>query len=99
MTKQPLDEEQLIEQQVLRMSSRATGLGLGVLLGVAMFLATLVLALRGGPWTGEHLGLLGQFYPGYSVSVGGAFLGLLYGFVTGAVGGYLLAAVYNRFAD
>ena len=99
MTKQPLDEEQLIEQTVLRMSSRATGLGLGVLFGVALFLATLVLALRGGPWTGEHLGLIGQFFPGYTVSVGGAFLGLLYGFVTGAIGGYLLATVYNRFAD
>ena len=69
MSEQRLDEEQLIEQTVLRMSSRATGLGIGLLCGLGLFLATLILALRGGPWTGDHLGLLSQFFPGYSVTV------------------------------
>jgi ABC-type dipeptide/oligopeptide/nickel transport system permease subunit len=50
---------------------------------------------RGG---GEHLELLGKFYIGYSVSVGGAFLGLVYGFVDGFLGGWILAWLYNRFA-
>lgn len=99
MSEQRLDEEQLIEQAVLRMSSRATGLGVGLLCGLGLFLATLILALRGGPWTGDHLGLLSQFFPGYSVTVGGAVLGFFYGFVVGGLGGYLLSAVYNRFAD
>lgn len=99
MAKQQLDEEQLIEQTVLRMSSRATGIGVGLLCGLGLFLATLILALRGGPWTGEHLALLAQFFPGYSVSPLGAFIGFAYAFVAGGLSGYLLSAVYNRFAD
>jgi hypothetical protein len=99
MSEQRLDEEQLIEQTVLRMSSRASGLGVGLLCGLGLFLATLILAVRGGPWTGDHLGLLSQFFPGYSVTVGGAFIGFLYAFAVGGAAGYLLSAVYNRFAD
>jgi hypothetical protein len=98
MTKLPPDEEQILEQTVLRLSARASGLGIGVLCGGGLFLATFVLALRGGAWTGEHLGLLSQFFPGYSVSLTGAFLGLIYGLVVGGAAGYLLARVYNRFA-
>jgi hypothetical protein len=50
--------------------------------------------MRGG---GEHLGLLGRFYVGYSVSPLGILLGGVYGFVDGFIGGWLLAWLYNRF--
>lgn len=91
-------ENQLIEQRVLRLNAIASALGLGLLCGVTLFLATMFLALRGGPWTGEHLGLLSQYFPGYTVSVGGSFLGFFYAFIVGGAAGHLLAWIYNRLA-
>jgi hypothetical protein len=55
--------------------------------------------LRGGDPVGPHLGLLAQFFPGYSVSWPGVALGFLYGASTGALVGAFLAATYNRIAD
>ena len=52
----------------------------------------------GGPGVGTHLGLLGQYFPGYRVTWPGAFVGLFYGIAVGAVLGWLLAWVYNRLA-
>ena len=91
-------DDELIEQAILRLNALAIALGLGLLCGLGLFAATLLLAWRGGPWPGEHLGLLAQYFPGYTVTVGGSFLGLAYGFVVGGIGGYLLAAIYNRVA-
>ena len=45
-----------------------------------------------------HLSLLGQFLPGYSVTVAGAFLGSFYAFVFGYCGGFLVARIYNKLA-
>ena len=77
--------EELVEDKILRMNAIAIAVGFGVLCGVGLFVATLILVAKGGAWTGEHLGLLGQYFPGYRVSVGGSFLGLVYGFVTGGI--------------
>ncbi len=79
----------------MKLDKKALGLACGILCGAAVLLATLWVSVRGG---GDHLRLLGQFYVGYRVSVGGAFLGLVYGFVDGFIGGWLLAWLYNRFA-
>lgn len=92
------NEEKVIEHAVLRLNAVATGIGLGMLCGIGLFVATLFLVLKGGPWTGQHLGLLGQYFPGYSVSVGGAFIGFVYAFIVGGAAGHLLAVIYNRFA-
>ena len=46
---------------------------------------------------GETLGKLSAFYIGYSVSWAGAFIGLVYGFVDGLIGGFLLVLLYNAF--
>ena len=93
-----IDENWLIEERILRLNAAASGLGFGLLGGLGLFLATLVLVLRGGEWQGEHLGLLSQYFPGYSVSLGGAFLGAIYGFVVAGGVGSLVASIYNRLA-
>lgn len=98
MTRRPVGEEELIAQRVMRLNAAASAAGMGSLCGLGLFLATLFLALKGGPWTGEHLQLLGQYLPGYTVSIGGAFLGLVYGVVLGGFAGYFVASVYNRVA-
>jgi hypothetical protein len=67
--------------------------------GGTLFVATVWLLLRGGDNVGQHLGLLANYFPGYSVSWPGAVLGLLYGALTGAIVGSSLAWIYNRLAN
>jgi hypothetical protein len=91
-------DDELIDRTVLRMNSRATAVGFGLLCGGVLFIATVFLALRDGPGAGPHLGLLGQYFPGYSVTILGAFVGFVYAFVIGGAAGHLLSAIYNRLA-
>ena len=76
--------------------ARAWGISTGLLFGLGLFAATIVLVLKGGPTVGAHLGLLSVFFPGYSVTVGGAFIGFVYAFVLGYALGRLVGTVYNR---
>lgn len=76
------DQEEL-HGTLSRINARAWGIATGLILGGALFLATLILVIRGGPDMGAHLGRLGNILPGYSVSWLGAFVGLIYGFVIG----------------
>jgi len=65
-------------------------------MGGGLFLATLILVVKGGPNVGQHLGLLRAYFPGYSVSVVGTFIGFIYGFVVGYALGRIIGSVYNR---
>ena len=67
----------------------------GMTCGCGLFAATAWLLLRGGEHVGMHLSLLNQFFPGYSVTWPGAFIGFLYGAATGAVGAFCVAWIYN----
>src|SRR5271157_191118 len=71
----------------------AMGVACGVVGGGLLAIASLVLVLRGKDML--SLGLLGQFFPGYSVSWSGVFIGLLWGFGVGFVLGYGFAFVRN----
>jgi len=51
--------------------------------------------LMGGPVVGPTLGLLGQYFPGYSVTVLGSVIGLFYGSISGFAVGWLFAALRN----
>jgi hypothetical protein len=83
---------------VRRFNSRVLGMTCGLVFGLVLFLATIILVIKGGDQVGAHLGLLSQYFPGYDVTWGGAFVGLLYGFVTGYWAGWLLGWVYNTVA-
>jgi hypothetical protein len=89
------DEDEVLLHAVRRINGKILGLTLGMVLGLVLFVATIWLVLKGGEVVGPHLSLLGQFFPGYRVTVGGSFLGLLYGFLTGYLAGWLVGAVYN----
>jgi hypothetical protein len=89
-------EEELVDRALLRLNAVATAVGLGLLAGVVLFVTTLVLALRDGPYAGPHLGLLSAYFPGYSVTVVGSFVGFVYAFIVGAAAGYILSSIYNR---
>ena len=83
---------------LLRLNARAWGIAVGLVFGLGLFLATMVLLMRGGPEVGAHLRLLGKLLPGYSVTVSGAFIGLIYAFVIGYAVGRIIGSVYNALA-
>jgi hypothetical protein len=91
-------EEKAIEQFTIRLNAVMTGIVIGILCGTILFLATIFLVLKGGPNPGYHLRLLAQYFPGYSVTIGGSFLGFLYGGLVGFICGWFIGSVYNRFA-
>lgn len=89
-------EQQMLQRAVARASEQGWGIAIGLLLGLGLFLATIVLVVRGGPNTGQHLGLLGSYFPGYTVSWLGSFIGFVYAFVVGYAAGRTVATLYNR---
>ena len=86
-----MTENDSVKHTLRRVASQAWGIALGGILGLGLFAATIVLVIRGGEDVGRHLGRLGIVLPGYDVTAGGAFLGLVYGFVIGYALGRLLA--------
>jgi hypothetical protein len=93
---QALRDAVLVE--LLYLDAKVHGVVVGLLTGLAIFVATNWLVLKGGDVVGPHLALLGQFFIGYRVSFVGSLIGLAYGFVTGYVLGYLAARLYNAIA-
>jgi len=79
----------------LKLDRQAFGLSLGTVSGLLLFLATIFLVLKGGWIVGPNLKLLGQYFPGYSVTSTGSVLGLAYGFVGGFVAGWGFAFLRN----
>lgn len=76
----------------MKLRVRAFALSMGIVWGFGVLAATLwaVIAQRG-----LTLAHLEGYYLGYTVSLGGAFVGLIWGFVNGFVVGALLAWLYG----
>ncbi|PJC37188.1 hypothetical protein CO046_01815 [Candidatus Peregrinibacteria bacterium CG_4_9_14_0_2_um_filter_53_11] len=81
-----------------KLSVKGLGLASGVLWGVGLFLWTLVVSLASLDWGRSSLQLVADIYPYFDISVGGAFLGLVFGFIDGWICGSLLAWLYNKFS-
>lgn len=86
--------ESTLLASLVRLNMSIMGAMTGVFAGALLWLATVVLLLRGGPNVGKHLSLLGVFLPGYEVSWPGAWIGLFWGLVLGGVSGVILYASY-----
>lgn len=97
-----LIEEELVEQELrtrlLRLNGQVWAISFGLLFGFGLFIATIVLVIKGGAVVGPHLGLLGIYLPGYRVTVVGSFIGFVYAFVIGYGFGRLIAGIYNLIA-
>jgi hypothetical protein len=91
----PPGADKAIIEAFARLDSTALGMALGTVSGLAVFLATIVLLLKGGAVVGPKLALLGQFFFGYTVTLKGAFIGLVYGFVSGFILGWLIGFFRN----
>jgi hypothetical protein len=91
-------EEEILEKAVIRFDAKLLGTVFGLILGLGLFAATVILVLKGGPNPGAHLGLLAQFFPGYSISFVGSIVGFLYAFAVGFLIGAVIGVVYNKVA-
>jgi len=79
----------------MKLNVKALALAAGIVWGLAIFLLTYWFLIFGYP--GDSLSKLANVYFGYSVTWYGGFVGLIWGFVDGLIGGALLAWLYNRF--
>lgn len=91
-------EQRELSAALARLNARAWGIALGLLGGGGLFLATMILLIKGGQNVGQHLSLLRAYFPGYSVTIPGSFIGFIYGFVVGYALGRIIGSVYNRLA-
>ena len=80
---------------IATLDARAFGIAIGVVVGAGVFLATIVLLVKGGDVVGPNLALLSQYFLGYRVSALGAFVGAAYGFLTGFLAGFAFAGLRN----
>ena len=78
---------------LVRFNGHVLGATLALLAGAALFSATLTVVLWGGAGSGEILGQLHYFFPGYAISPSGACIGALVGLVEGALLGAALGAL------
>ena len=78
----------------MKLNVKAFALTCGLLWGGAVCFATIWLLLMGSQ--GATIGLLSSFYLGYTFSWVGAFVGLVWGFVDGMIGGAIFAWLYNK---
>ena len=81
----------------MKINTKALAISAGITWGLAIFLLTVWFLVMG--YNGNLLAKLGSIYIGYSVSWTGAFVGLIYGFVDGLIGGALLGYLYNKFTE
>ncbi len=95
MTRRASDE--LLLRAFAKFDKVSLGVAVGAVAGLAIFVATATLVIKGGDVVGPNLVLLNQFLFGYRVTWPGAFVGLVYGFVLGFGLGYLVALFRNGF--
>ncbi len=81
----------------MKLKPIALGVTAGILWGVCVFLTTL-LSVYAGYGTAFLEALPLSFYPGYSITLVGSFVGLLYGLVDGFVCGVIFGWLYNKIA-
>ena len=94
--KKVTEEEEKLFRGVLFLNAKVLGLALGLLCGLAIFVATNWLVIKGGKQVGPHLRLLSQYFIGYRVSFLGSFIGFAYGFAVGTISGALIGWIYNK---
>jgi hypothetical protein len=93
------DETELLRASIRKLRSGIMAVVFGMTSGMGLFLATIWLVIRGGPVVGPHLGLLGNYFPGYTVTWSGAVIGFFYAAAVGALIGWLVAWIYNLMVD
>ena len=90
--------EAVLSQVFAKLDRRALGTAVGAVSGVMLALLTALLVGLGDSPAADFVGLLGQYFPGYTVSGPGILLGLLYGLGAGFAAGWTFALARNTAA-
>src|SRR5262249_8263159 len=85
-----------LRDKAIRLNMISLGLTMGAAVGIGLFVGTHLSLAVTGDKAGQYLNLLGVFLPGYSASPGGAWMGLLWGFIGGAFSGGFIYFIYAR---
>ena len=95
--KEPIsgDEEEIIQMVFAKLDPLALGVAVGMVSGLAVFVATAILLIKGGPVVGPRLSLLGHFLFGFKMTWGGALVGCLETGLAGFWIGYSGASFRN----
>ena len=96
---QVANADAIIEAAFARIDSVALGASIGIVSAVGLFLATMILVLKGGEFVGPTLGLLSNYLIGYSVTWQGAFVGLIEAGIIGFVLGFMFSWCRNTGID
>jgi hypothetical protein len=91
--------ENVVVIQLKRINTVPLAMSFGLLTGLAVFVATNWLVLKGGDVVGPHLALLAEYLVGYRVSFVGSLVGFVEVFLIGFATAYSMAALYNWLAD
>ncbi|HWP48945.1 MAG TPA: FAD-dependent oxidoreductase [Candidatus Limnocylindrales bacterium] len=94
-TTPPISPDEIIEAVFAKLDPLALGTAVGIVSGLSLFLATIILLLKGGSVIGPNLSLLRHYFPGFRVTWSGAFVGLVEAGVGGFTLGYLIAWLRN----
>jgi hypothetical protein len=78
-----------------RLDPRALGIALGTVCGLSLWLATIILFIRGGANAGQNLALLSQYFLGFRVTPAGSAAAFAYGFLIAYLVGYVFARLRN----
>jgi hypothetical protein len=93
------DEARMLRRAVARLRPAVMAVTFGATGAAGLFLAAAWLVVRGGENVGQHLPLLDNYLPGYSVTWPGALLGLVCGALVGAAIGATVAWTHNLVAS
>lgn len=89
----PADE---VVYKILKIRAAILAFVMAMLGGTTLFVMTAWLLIKGGPFPGYHLRLLGEFFIGYTVSWPGCFVGFFYGALVGGTAGWAIGWIYNQ---
>ncbi|MFT5285823.1 MAG: tetrahydromethanopterin S-methyltransferase subunit B [Planctomycetota bacterium] len=88
-------EEEAIEAYVGKLNGNVWGISLALVLAFVLFAATNFLVFKGGENVGQHLGILSQYFYGYSVTFVGSLIGAAWAMILGYVVARLGCGIYN----
>jgi hypothetical protein len=98
MAQQP-ERENEISQAIARIKTNALAIVCAIIGGVGMFVMTAWLLVKDGPYVGQHLKLLSNYFIGYSVTWWGGVVGLFYGALCGGAIGWAVGTIYNKIVN
>lgn len=94
MTKK-YDESEEVSRAIVRIQAGVLAFVCAMIGGIGLFVMTAWLLIKGGPMVGQHLKLLRQYFPGYSVTWKGSLIGFFYGALVGGGVGWAIGKIYN----